>query len=116
MAKKIIILERLSTQKASFRVAYWASVPITRKAFYVDASKVSAWKGASPTEITALQDGSVVEGVEVFSIEGQRTRPQIKAILVDRWMAFQAEINAKNPWSFYGSFWDGTTWTDGGVV
>ena len=116
MAKKIIFLERLSTQKASFRVAYWADVPSARQTFYADASKASAWGDASAAEIIALQNGSVVERVETFSAQVQRTRAEIKMALQVRWVAFQAEINAANPWNFYGSSWDGTAWTDEGVL
>ena len=116
MAKKIIILERLSTQNSSFRVAYWADAPAARQTFYADPIKVSAWGGASAAENTALQDGSVVERVETSSVEGQKTRAEVKTILEARWAGFQAEINAANPWNFYGSFWDGTIWTDGGVA
>ena len=30
--------------------------------------------------------------------------------------AFQAEITARNDWSRYGTTFDGTTWTAGGVA
>ena len=41
---------------------------------------------------------------------------QIKADLQARWQTFQNEIANANPWLYYGTFWDGTSWTTGGVA
>ena len=116
MAKKIIILDKIAGERPSYRVAFWADVPSARQSFYAGASLTSAWGDASVAENTALQAGSVVERVETFSADPPKSKSQIKVFLEARWMAFQAEIDAANPWNFYGSFWDGTTWTDGGVL
>lgn len=111
MAKRIIILERESPAK--WTVCYWVDVPVVRQGFY--AGQTSRFTGATQAEKDALTSGAVYERVDTYSVEGTPTLASVQAALEVQWASIQAEINARNPWVRYGSFWDGTTWTLGGV-
>ena len=113
MARKIIILEMnpVLPGETAFRFAMWADVPAARQARYADAALTSAVVGISAGELTALQNGSVVEKVEDARWPAGATVAQIQALLVARYTAFQAQITAANPWQRYGTNWDGTSWT-----
>lgn len=106
-SKRAIILERLDVsgavgERKGFRVALWADVPVARRPFYANATATSAWKDASAAEKTALQNGSVVEKVEELSQPGA-DGAALQALLQSRWAAYQAEVNAYNPWARYGT-------------
>lgn len=113
MAKRIIVLEKL--EKGSFRVALWAMPPASRKAFYANPNATSVWKGASEAEITAIQAGDVTESAEEISLPGNPTAADYQVAFEARWNTFNANVQAYNPWTRYGSFWDGTVWTPAGV-
>lgn len=115
MAKQIIILDQVSGPSTSFRYLFWAAVPLARQPFYANPGAKSIWTGASAAENTALQLGQVVEKGDVYSVPTGATIAAIKASLQTMWAAYQATITASNHWSQYGTFWDGTTWTTGGV-
>ena len=115
--KQIIILDRLDLPSDnSFRYALWAAVPVSRQSFYANATAVSAWSGASTAENTAIQAGQIVEKVDHFSAPAGTTIAQIQAILIAAWNVWQNHITNENPWSRYGTFFDGTTWTAAGVA
>jgi len=116
MAKQIIVLERLPGQRLAFRYALWVNVPAARQSKYTNPTFISAYKDASLAEQTVLQTGAVAEVVEEVSVEPGTTVAQIKTLLETRWAAFQTEVTAANPWSNYGTFWDGTAWTNAGVA
>ena len=99
MANRIIILDKLEIRRQSFRVVFWAVVPVTRQPFYADPNKVSVFKNATPAELADLKNGVVVESVETPSTGTTKTIPQIKALLQIRWQKYQDKINARNPWA-----------------
>lgn len=111
MAKQIIILE--TTDKGRLRAAFWLAVPAARQRFYAD--RTTAYKDASAPELSAFQSGAVTEQVAVFTIAGM-TNGQIRTLLQDEFARRQAAVNAYNPWARFGTSWDGTTWTNGGVA
>ena len=113
MARQIVILERQGAA-TRFRYLLWAVVPVARRAFYANASAISAFKDATATEITALRNGEVVEQVETLSMPGANAN-QIKAELVTRFAAFQAEVNGTTEWSRYGSYFQDGAWVDNGA-
>ncbi len=117
MAKKIIILERLSEGDTGFRYALWAIVPATRQSFYANAAFQSQYKSASAAETTALQAGQVAEkvGTIVLSASPAPTLASVQTELVNRFNTFQNNVTNVNQWNQYGAFWDGTGWTAGGV-
>lgn len=116
MAKQIIILERVhEPSDMTFRVAFWAAVPVARQAHYADPAATSEYEDASAAELTVLQVGQGIERVETIVFPIGATLAQIKTKLEGRWQTIQDAVNARNPWVKYGTTWDGTTWTAGGV-
>ena len=103
----------------TFNVALWADVPAGRQSFYAaiwGPTRNSAWLGALAADNTALQNGSVVERVEM--IQGQQgwTRAQLQTEAGTRWQRYQDYINSNNPWVFYGTQLDPSgTWTNSGA-
>lgn len=117
MAKQIIILERVNEPSDnSFRVGFWASVPAARIAAYANANAVSAFKNASAPEIAAIQAGQVVEMVFTASYPAGTALAFMTADLISQFNAYQASITAKNPSQRYGTFYDGTSWTNAGTA
>ena len=113
MASQIIVLE--STPKGRMRAAFWLSVPVARQSFYADATKKSEYKNASAGELSAITSGAVTEQVGEFVVTGM-ANAQIRTMLQAEFSARQSAVNAYNPWVRYGTTWDGTTWTSGGVA
>lgn len=119
ISKRVIILEKLGAAPLSYRYVMWADVPAARQAFYAarQSSMVSAWKDAQAADTTALQNGSVHERVETTTMLAGDNLAAAMTRLQAIWTAFQAEVNALNPWDRYGSFMDtGNAWTNGGVA
>ena len=108
----IVVLDRLVP--GAWAYILWADVPAARQAFYASAGAKSAWRGALASDLVALQNGSVTEASGLILTPGFTT-PQLQAELQARWGDFQAQINATNPWNFYGTTWDGVTWTVAGA-
>jgi len=104
----VIVLDRTPDD---VHVALWADVPVSRQTFYANAAAKSVWTGATPADNTNLQNGSVVEQVTTQRIVQGTTIPQMEVILQGVWQSYQNDITNNNPWSHYGSTWDGTTWT-----
>jgi|SRR5215472_4660988 len=101
----------LTQESGDLSVALWADVPTSRQQFYANPNAKSAWVGATTTDNTNLQNGSVVEQVVVQRVPGGAGLAQIEGFLQNLWQGYQNNINNANPWSHYGSTWDGTTWT-----
>lgn len=116
MAKRVIILDQLDTPMLAFQAALWADVPTARQPKYANASFNSAWAGASAGELTALRNGQVAEKVTTISVAPGTALAEIRAQLQAAFTAWQAEVNGRNPWNRYGTYWDDVTgWTPGGV-
>ena len=115
----LIILDRPEPDNPNvYRYVLWADVPAARQPFYAvlaGPTFASAWKDAIAADNTALQNGSVVEKVDTIQVPSHATLGQIRVFLQDKWAEYQAAITASNPWQRYGTTWDGTTWTAGGV-
>lgn len=123
-SKRIIVLDRQLNREITWgnqtpqfwAYALWADVPVGRQNFYANAAFQSAVKTISAPDLTALQNGSVVERISVLSVEKGTSIPQLQATLQSIWADFQTEITGYNPWNRYGTFWDGATWTAGGAT
>lgn len=114
--RKIIILERVNEPSDfNFKVAFWLTVQAQRKPYEVNADAVSAVKDATAQELQEIKDGAVREVVFVASYPDGTTAAAIKTDLVNRYNAAQAELHSRNPWKYYGTFWNGTGWTNAGV-
>ncbi len=116
MADRVIVLERVGEPSdMSFRVAFWVVPPAARQAYYADLEATSAYADVSAADLAALQAGQIVERVETRFFPEGTTLAQTKTALEQRWQQIQNAANSRNPWVRYGTTWDGTTWTAGGV-
>ena len=112
--KKIIILERQGTV-SDCNYCFWLEVPAARQAFYVNTEATSTFKNATIQEIQDIKDGKVKEVTGYKTYEASTTAGQVKADLISMYNSLQDEVDNYNPWIKYGSFWDGSSWTVGGV-
>jgi hypothetical protein len=106
----VIVLDQTPTDPNTYRVVFWADVPMARQTYYANAAATSAWKDATAADNQALQNGSVVENTQTWRVTAGSTLAQIEAHLQTQWQAYQTYITNFNPWIHYGSTWDGTTW------
>jgi hypothetical protein len=113
MAKRIIILERVNP--TNWQACFWLTVPAARVSFHANPDATSAYKLASAEELGALRDGTVIERVDTVSVPQNPNLAQIAAALQARWTAMQADVDAENTYGRYGTFWDGTAWTQAGA-
>lgn len=115
MAKQIIVLETYrgtGQGDSEVRFVFWFSIPAARRVPIAGAT--SAFKTASAPELAALADGSVIEEVLQIQVPAGTTTAQVRTRLEARYAARAAEIAAlPNVNQFYGTFWDGTSWTVG---
>lgn len=110
--KQIIILEVNGTDigDQSVRYAMWFYPPVANQV--PKPGFVSSWRGASATDTTNLQAGTVVEEVRIATFANNMSVPEFKAYLINVYNARASQINsAPNPNAFYGAFFDGATWT-----
>jgi hypothetical protein len=114
MAKQIVILD--SPRANVYRYVLWATVPTARQVMYAQPGKVSAWKGASQAENDAIATGAVVEIQDEFEVAPGTTLASVRADLISLQTSFQAATTANNPWVRYGTFYDGSTWTNAGLA
>ena len=64
---------------------------------------------------TSIISGSVSEKVNSINLPIGTTTAVIKNILQDQFTAYQTQVTNDNTWQYYGTFYDGTTWTTGGL-
>jgi hypothetical protein len=113
---RIVILEKHKDDGLRYDYILWADVPVARQPFYADPNAVSAWRDATLQQTQDLKDGKVVEEAGTISVAPGTNLTIVKGELEDAWARFQAEVTSANPWVRYGTRWDGTTWTNGGVA
>lgn len=112
MARKIIVLERVNIPSDfSFKYVFWLSVPAARQTYNANATASSVVKDATAAELTAIKNGSVVEVTGIAEYLAGTSVPTIQADLINKYNAEQAKLNTANQWQYYGSSWDGTTWS-----
>jgi hypothetical protein len=104
---RIIILEQSNDD---LRCLLWADVPAARQSHYANPNLVSIWLGATAADNDALKSGAVTEKELIQRVPPGVAWPQIQTFLETQWNNFQAQTNNFNPWTHYGSTWNGTTW------
>lgn len=114
MAKQIIILDHPDANR--YKVAFWLPVPVARQSFYANANKDSAFANISTQELADLRAGLFIEQIDEFNFEAAATLAQTKTFLINEYNARLATAFALNQWNRYGSFFDGVSWTAGGVA
>jgi hypothetical protein len=110
VAKRIIILEQLDHRQ--YRYVLWAPVPTERQPFYAAKAIPTAYVNATAGEKTAVLNGSIAERVGVIE---SSTVAEARQQLVDAWTSWANYVADQNTWVRYGTFWDETGWTAGGV-
>lgn len=113
MAKKIIILERVNEPSDySFKYVFWLDVPLTRQTMYANPDAVSMYKDATVAEIDTIRNGTIYEfSGEAFYPVGT-SLSVITSDLIAKFNREQIRINNTNPWVKYGTYWDGSIWTN----
>ncbi len=112
MARQIIIQRRINIPSDfSFSFVFWASVPSQRQSFYANPTITTSVKDATSGELTALQMGQVVELQATANYIVGTPMGAIQSDLIAKFNTFQVQITNQNPWAFYGTSWDGSTWT-----
>ena len=113
---RIILLDKDRNDPHVYNFLLWADVPVARQARYAQpAGTRSIWTGATTTDNANLVNGVVVERAETVKVQEGITLLQAQTLLQQAWTEYQAKITTTNPWSRYGTTWDGTTWVAGGV-
>jgi hypothetical protein len=107
---RVIFLAGDASDPNTWQAALWADVPASRQGFYANAAAKSVWSGATATDNTNLQNGSVVEQLITQRVPPGTNISQIESYLQNVWTNYQNSITNANPWVHYGSTWDGTTW------
>ena len=113
----VVLLERTSVDPLIVNYVLRADVPAQRQPFFADPSAVSADKTISAEDLGRLRSGALDETARTGNFSGM-TLAQIRTALQAEQAAFQAATTADGPmnqWKFYGTCWDGTTWTAKGV-
>lgn len=118
MTATIIILKR-ENLPSDFSFGYVFRFPVADKIGekYADPSKTSLWPEAPQEDIDAIQAGKYVEVKGVLNAKIGSQLDDIKAQLVQRYnesYKLQQTDDAKL-FEFYGTSFDGSTWTDGGI-
>lgn len=114
MSRKIILLDRLGLGSidVAYRVAFWLDVPEERRAFYANPTATSAVKDITADELNDLRAGRFVEQVDSLTKPPKASDEDARRMLEGSFMRRQAEINERNPWDRYGTYWDGGSWHD----
>lgn len=110
--RKIIITTRKDNTNY-FEVSYllWLTPPAARQAFYTQATKTSSAPNIIPAELTAIQTGSVLEQGGIASFPSGTTNGVVAADIITKFNTAQTALNNISDYAYYGSSWDGTTWT-----
>ena len=116
MAKKIVILEKQGGGFTSFKYLLWCDVPVGRQTFYANDSAGSVYRDASAGELSMIRSGSISEIVDVITVNPGATVALVQSALTIRFNNAQAQVTSDNPWVRYGTFWDGSSWTNGGAT
>lgn len=115
--RDIIILSR---QSSVISYVLRADVPVGQEAAYKQPGIVSPTGNASDPDLPFIVLGQIAQTFETIDLPQQpaetnaqyRTRAQ--AALIAQWTAYQARVSAATPQSFFGAFWNGTTWANSG--
>lgn len=113
MAKQVIVLSRQNGDTTLVQGLAWIVVPASFQAVVANPLTISQFAFATSAEIAALRLGQVVEVPFQVAFPKTSTVPQIKteflrtaSLAVVQYLSSQVVAL-----QFYGTFWDGTTWS-----
>lgn len=109
MAKQVIILSIDQGDPGLINVncAFWIAVPPGSE--IPQSTGRSAWSGASTAELTALQNGTVLEKTNSFVFSSAKTKAQIEADLAAAFNSLQTAFTTRPVGQFFGVFLDSAT-------
>ena len=112
MSKKIIVLKRLDYINY-FEVSYvfWLAVPVSQQTFRANPTATSVYSGASTAENQAIQAGQIYEYVGKSSYTSGTAIGQVGSDLVTKYNNAQTSLNGDDEFQYFGTYWDGTSWT-----
>ena len=119
MAREIIIYsqEKQPSGDTDLKFVFWLSVPLNLQAQFTRStassilplSTAQSW-GVTPTELTALQNGSVIEQVFDTQIPASETAAQVATLLQTSYTSAQTALNNLSPAkSYVGAYYDSVT-------
>lgn len=113
MAERIVILDQVGMPSdLNYRVAFWLDVPTERQKFYANPAATSVVVGIQAQDLTAIRSGAVKEEVEIIPQVIGAPFATVRQAARARAAARQAEFNRDNAFNRYGTYWNGTAWTD----
>lgn len=105
-AKRLIVIKQsTSGSNVCYTVANWYAITSGIQT----QSLGSSWTGASAGETTAIQNGTILEEVNVTCFPVLQDVTSIKAVLVQQWTNRNAQIGGIGPAQYQGVYFDGTT-------
>ena len=114
--RKIIILSK-TEQNGFFDVGYvfWLSVPEAQQPMYANSEATSIIKDITSQELQDIKDGKIKETTGVMPFINGTTNAVIGQKLVAIYNTEQTNLNNSTEFNYYGTYWDGSTWTIKGV-
>jgi len=121
--RQVIVYQANTTGNGtSLNFVCWLAVPQTLQLQYANSgfksaipnydASICSW-GITPTELTALQNGSVVEKVHNEHVIPGVTQVQLGAFIQGVYANELAALTNSVPSKSYtGAYWDGTTWSN----
>ncbi len=110
--KKIIILEKTNMQNyQTVSCLFWLAIPHLQRPVYANPGAVSLYKQTTPEELQMIKDGLVIEMQKTLSFSEDTTLDQIKAKLLADYNTEQSNIETETKYDYYGTSWDGTSWS-----
>lgn len=115
--RQILILSR---QSSVINYVLRADVPVGQEAAYKIPGATSPTGNVSDPDLPGLVAGTIAQTMQTMDLPPlpAETAPNYKtramAALVQQWTAYQARVSAASPQSFFGAFWNGTSWANSG--
>lgn len=112
MAKQVIFLDASPGDASHTLVRYVMWFPIAPASQVPIAGAQSAWRGASAQDNKDLQTGAMIEELRSVNFLKSVTPAEMQAYVQTVYNQRLTERAAlQNPNTFYGAFFDGSTWT-----
>lgn len=111
MRKIIIKGQKDFTSYVEFECVFWLTTPAAQIPFRANASLTSTAPGITAGELTSLQSGSVTELIKTISFQKGTAIGAIGSGIVAAYNQEQLVLNNAKDFQYFGSSWDGTSWT-----
>lgn len=113
----IIVLAR---QSSVVHYVLRADVPVGQEATYALATVSSPTGNVSDPDLASLSAGTITQIIESIDLPqnpgetGAQYKTRVQTVLIAQQTGYQARITAAVPRSFFGAFWNGTSWANSG--